>query len=180
MLTEAEQADFTRLWTTHQRTVSQYLLSLVTESHVAGDLLQGTALVLLRKFTEYDRRRPFLPWALGVAKRELLACRRDAVRSRLTFCSDLLDQYTERWAALAERSSERSSDESLALQRCLRRLPDKLRELLRLRYFEDLNSQQISARLQLTADHVRVTLQRTRERLRACVERQLSAEEGAA
>jgi RNA polymerase sigma-70 factor (ECF subfamily) len=162
MLTEAEQADFTRLWTTHQRTVSQYLLSLVTESHVAGDLLQGTALVLLRKFTEYDRRRPFLPWALGVAKRELLACRRDAVRSRLTFCS------------------ERSSDESLALQRCLRRLPDKLRELLRLRYFEDLNSQQISARLQLTADHVRVTLQRTRERLRACVERQLSAEEGAA
>lgn len=176
MLSEEDQETFTRLWTEAQPTVSHYLLSLVRDATMAKDLLQSTALVLLRKFSDYDRDQPFLPWALGVAKFEVLGHRRDAARNRIVFDSELLDRYTERWADLAPEQS----DESDALQSCLKKLPNRLRKLVRLRYFEERNSAEIAKALGLSAGNVRVTLQRTREQLRLCVERKLGIEGGRA
>lgn len=169
MLSEEDQETFTRLWTEAQPTVSHYLLSLVREPATAKDLLQKTALVLLRKFSDYDRDQPFLPWAMGVAKFELLGHRRDEARNRVLFDSELLDRYTERWSELAPQQT----DETAALQHCLGKLPKRLRRVIRLRYFEDRNSGEIAKALDLTAGNVRVTLQRTREQLRQCVEREL-------
>jgi DNA-directed RNA polymerase specialized sigma24 family protein len=48
--------------------------------------------------------------------------------------------------------------------------------MLRLRYFEELNSEEIARRLGSKSAAVRVTLQRIREQLRACVEQQLRTE----
>lgn len=176
MLSEEDQETFTRLWTEAQPTVSHYLMSLVRDSATVKDLLQNTALVLLRKFSDYDRDKPFLPWAMGVAKFELLGHRRDAARSRVMFDSDLLDRYTERWSELAPRHS----DEAEALQTCLTKLPDRLRKVVKLRYFEECNSKEIAEALEMKAGNVRVTLQRTREQLRECVERELGREGGLA
>ena len=176
MLSEEKQETFTRLWTEAQPTVSHYLLSLVRDPATAKDLLQKTALVLLRKFPEYDPEQRFLPWALGVAKFELLAHRRDEARSRIVFDSELLDRYTERWSELAPRQS----DETVVLQTCLAKLPDRLRKVVRLRYYENRKSGEIAKALGLTAGNVRVTLQRIREQLRLCVERELGSEGGSA
>jgi len=175
MLSKEDQESFTRLWTEAQPTVSHYLLSLVRDSTTVKDLLQKTALVLLRKFDDYDRDQPFLPWAMGVAKYELLGHRRDEARSRVMFDSELLDRYTERWSELAPRHS----DEAAALQNCLAKLPKRLRKVLRLRYYEEKNSREIADALDLTAGNVRVTLQRTREQLRQCIEHELRKEGGA-
>lgn len=176
MLSKEDQETFTRLWTEAQPTVSHYFISLVREPATSKDLLQKTALVLLRKFSEYDRDQPFLPWAMGVAKFELLGHRRDEARNRVMFDSDLLDRYTERWSELAPRHS----DEAAALQTCLAKLPKRLRNVVRLRYFDDCNSKEIAKALDLTAGNVRVTLQRTREQLRQCIERELAKEGGPA
>ncbi len=174
MFSEEDQETFTRLWTAAQPTVSHYLLSLVRDSTTVKDLLQSTALVLLRKFDDYDRAQPFLPWAMGVAKFELLGHRRDEARSRVMFDSDLLDAYTEKWSELAPQHS----DESAALQTCLAKLPKRLSKVIRLRYFEGHHSGEIAEALGLTAGNVRVTLQRSREQLRQCVERELRLEGG--
>jgi DNA-directed RNA polymerase specialized sigma24 family protein len=50
------------------------------------------------------------------------------------------------------------------------------RQILRWRYFEDLKSEEISRRLGSKSAAVRVTLQRLREQLRACVEKQMRQE----
>ncbi len=176
MLSKEDQETFTRLWTETQPTVSHYLLSLVRDSTIAKDLLQSTALVLLRKFDDYDRDEPFLPWAMGVAKFEVLGHRRDTARNRVIFDSEMLDRYTGRWSEMATEQS----DETTALQDCLKKLPERLRHLVRLRYYEEQNSKEISKALDLTAGNVRVTLQRTREQLRQCVEQSLGTEGGRA
>ncbi|MCB1123497.1 MAG: hypothetical protein KJT03_18230, partial [Verrucomicrobiae bacterium] len=105
MLNESDQEKFTLLWTEAQPSVSHFILSVIKDASVAKDLLQATALVLLRKFEEYEASRPFLPWALGVAKFQILSHRRDAARGRITFDSELLDQYTETWAELSPKFS---------------------------------------------------------------------------
>lgn len=98
MLSETEQAKFTALWTEVQPSVSHYILSVVREPAAAKDLVQSTALVLLKKIPDYQEDRPFLSWALGIAKFEILGHRRDEARSLVRFDSALLDRYTETWA----------------------------------------------------------------------------------
>jgi DNA-directed RNA polymerase specialized sigma24 family protein len=48
--------------------------------------------------------------------------------------------------------------------------------MVRLRYFEELTSEEIARRIGSKSAAVRVALQRIRDQLRACVERELAAE----
>lgn len=175
MLSDSNQENFTRLWTEAQPSVSRYIASVVRDHSVLKDIVQGTALVLLKKFPDYDPARPFLPWALGVAKFQILGYQRDSARSLVRFDSELLDRYTESWAQVEPEIS----DEASALKECLKGVSGKSREVVQLRYFEDLASPEIADRLGLKPGNVRVMLQRVREELRQCVERRMRAEGGA-
>ena len=56
-----------RLWTESQSVVASYIFSLVRDFHLAEDILQQVAVVLVREFEKYDPSRPFLPWTMGIA-----------------------------------------------------------------------------------------------------------------
>jgi DNA-directed RNA polymerase specialized sigma24 family protein len=58
MLNQQDQESFMRLWTSVQPAVANYVHALVRDHGVAEDVLQETALVLFRKFPEYDGARP--------------------------------------------------------------------------------------------------------------------------
>jgi len=172
MLNDQEQEHFLRLWTQSQPAVVNYLYATVRDPAAAKDLVQETALVLFRRFREYDGQRPFVAWALGVAQFQVRGFHRDAARSLVCFDTELFDRFTELWAETAATTSERSS----ALEVCLERLPPRPRLMVGLRYFEELNSEEIARRLGSKSAAVRVTLQRIREQLRACVEQHLRRE----
>lgn len=169
MLNEDQIIRFTQLWTEAQPTVSQYVASLIRDQWAVRDIVQNTSLALLRKFSDYDVSRPFLAWALGMAKFEILGHRRDSARNRMVCDSEFLDMYTQRWADVAPRINA----ESTALQNCVRELSGRSQKIVRLRYAEDQTSEEIAATLDLTAANVRAILKRTREALRRCVEKQI-------
>ncbi|UUO04670.1 sigma-70 family RNA polymerase sigma factor [Blastopirellula sp. J2-11] len=169
MLTNEQQMQFTRLWTEAQPVVSQYVDSLISDSWMARDIVQNTSVALLLKFEQYDATRPFIAWAMGVAKFEILGSRRDTARNRIICDPDLLDQYTTAWAEI----SPQLGDEALALRQCVGKLETKQQEMLRLRYVEDLNSDKIASQLGRTSTSIRTTLHRIRLALRRCIEGQL-------
>ena len=125
MLEEDQQIRFTRFWTDAQPTVSQYVASLIRDQWAVRDIVQNTSLAFLRKFSEYDQSRPFLLWALGVAKFEILGHRRGAARNRMVFDSDFLEQYTQAWARVAPRLN----DEATALRDCVSELKGRPRNV---------------------------------------------------
>lgn len=174
MLDTPQQERFTRLWTDAQPAVMGYVHAVVRDPAAAKDLVQETALTLLRKFTEYDSDRPFLPWALGVAKFQILGFRRDTARCPVMFDAELFERFTASWGEIAPRSN----DHTAALQTCLSKLAARARQVVQLRYFEALDSNEIAARVGSNAGAVRVLLQRARDQLRVCVERQLRTEGG--
>jgi|SRR5688572_11777929 len=63
-----QQEQFTRLWTEAQPLIAGYINSFEPEFDRAEDLLQDVAVILLRKFPEYDPQRPFVAWAIGIAR----------------------------------------------------------------------------------------------------------------
>jgi RNA polymerase sigma-70 factor, ECF subfamily len=172
VLDQQEQERFVRLWADVQPAVEHYVRALIRDPVSAKDLLQETALVLFRRFKEYDGQRPFLGWALGVARLQVLSFHRDESRSFVTFDTELLDRFTETWTQAAPQSHEKAA----ALELCLERLGARPKEILRLRYFEELTSDEIAQRIGSRAGAIRVMLQRVREQLRSCVEHRLRAE----
>jgi RNA polymerase sigma-70 factor, ECF subfamily len=175
MLNENQQIRFTQLWSDAHPIVSQYVASLVRDPWAVRDILQNTSLALLRKFPEYDNSRPFLPWAMGVAKFEILGHQRDTARNRMICDSKFLEQYTQAWAEVAPRVT----DEAAALRHCIRELDGRPRTIVKLRYAENKTSEVIANELGLSDANVRTILKRTREALRRCIESQLALLGGA-
>jgi RNA polymerase sigma-70 factor, ECF subfamily len=163
---------FTRLWTEAHPVVAACLQVAVPDFHQAEDLLQEVAVVLLRKFPEYDQTRPFVGWALGVARFEVLNARREYARSRLFYEPEALQRLGEVCEELAPELEVRAR----ALRECMEKVEGRARELLRLRYEEALKPNAIAVQLGLAVVAVRVMLSRTRASLRQCIERTLKQE----
>lgn len=176
MLDDLQQERFTRLWTDAQPAVAGYVHAIVRDAAAAKDLVQDTALALLRRFAKYDEQRAFLPWALGVAKYEILSHRRDAARDLVTCDDELLAAITCTWAEVEQTMT----DETEALRACLEKLAPHSRQVVHLRYYDELDATQIAQRFESNAGSVRVLLQRVRDQLRECMERQLRMEGGMA
>src|SRR5678809_1005308 len=75
--------DFAELYAGCHLDLLRYVLTLLPDRHLAEDVVQETARVLWRKFADYDRARPFWPWARGIAHFEVRKARsRLAMRKR--------------------------------------------------------------------------------------------------
>ncbi len=160
---------FTRHWTSAQPAVAAYLAAHLPDFRDAQDLLQTVAVVCLRKFDDYDAQRPFVAWALGVARFEALHHRRGCARSRLVLGLELDDAL----AAACEELSAEFERRTSALRTCLQDLDAQAARLIRLRYEEALGPSEIAGRTGLTAGAVRVALHRIRAAIRRCIDHKL-------
>lgn len=174
MLDQKDQERFIRLWTAHQPSVANYVHALVRDRSAAEDLLQETALLAFRKFAEYDGQRPFVAWALGIARFKVMGLRRDAARNRLVFDDEALETFTDAWAQQSQGRSERVE----TLEDCIGQLASHAQVVVKLRYFEDRTAEQIAEKLGANGGSIRVTLQRIRTQLRECIERKMRLEGG--
>ncbi len=165
MPSEAMNEEFVRLWTSVQPGVAAFVTSMIPDFHRAEDVLQRCAAVLLRKFDQYDHSQPFIAWAIGVARFEVLAERRRVASDRLVF-----DELAVENVANACRRIDREVGGMVqALQNCINRLSSKARQLLELRYGADLKPREIAARLGSTVNATTVALNRVRQSLRNCI-----------
>jgi RNA polymerase sigma-70 factor (ECF subfamily) len=172
MLTTDQQEQFTQLWTQAQSTVACFVHTSIRDRGQAEDLLQEIAITLLRKFADYDSSKAFLPWAMGVAKFAILGCRRDYARSRLVFDEALLERLSNTFLEVAPAQRE----EEAFLDLCITKLAPKARRMVRLRYYDLLDSAEIARVLGTSEVAIRVGLLRIREQLRKCIESQLVQE----
>lgn len=157
------------LWTQAQPAVGAYLSTMLPDYHRRQEVLQNTAVVLVRKFADYDEDRPFAAWAIGVARLELLKHRSKLADERVVFGDALL-------AAAADRFAETHDTQGLteeALEACLGQLTERSRKLLKLRYTADLPTEQIAQQVGAKHSAVRVALHRVRKTLRDCIDSRL-------
>lgn len=162
-----------RQWTLAVQTVSAFITALGVRSfHDRDDILQNVTVAVLTRADSYDPTRPFLGWAIGIARNHVRKYFRSQGRERLAFDTDtvtaLAEAFTE--VALAERRRlEHLSD-------CVEELPEDWREICRLRFGEDLKPADIGERLDRKANTVSQTLHRIRDCLRDCVQRREEAQ----
>jgi RNA polymerase sigma-70 factor (ECF subfamily) len=160
---------FTCLWTIAQPKVANLITAAVPDFQQAEDILQNVALTCLRKFDDYDPSRPFVGWAMGIARREILASQRKHARSFLCFRSDLLEQLAE----VCEEMVPELDLRTRALRECMETLDGRASKAVQLRYEQALRVQEVASKLEIKPLNARVMLSRIRASLRSCVERKV-------
>ena len=119
----------TQLWLEAEPSVQAYVFAALSCSYDADDVVQQVALTVARRFDEYDGARPFVAWALWLAKSRIADHYRKQGRERLVFSDALMHQLAE---ALIQRQPDRAARNE-ALEKCLDKLPENSRQMLALR-----------------------------------------------
>jgi RNA polymerase sigma-70 factor, ECF subfamily len=159
----------TLLWLDAEAAVRAYVGAAVRGIHDAQDVTQQVALTVARRFDEYDGSRPFIAWALWLAKSRIADHYRKQGRERLVISETLMDQLAD---ALVVRQPHVAARQA-ALERCVEKLPEKSRRMLDLRYAEEASVEEMAAALRSTPGSVRVMLLRIRNLLAQCIEGEL-------
>lgn len=160
------------LWVSVQDDVATFVSAFIRNPEDAKDVLQLVAMKVVRKFEMYNQARPFKPWAIGVAKREIQTYLRRQSSDRHVFSDDLVQR-------IAEVVEQRLLDDDVyreALRDCVEQAQPRGREALQLHYGKGLKTAQVAEQLNMGSGATRMLLCRVREALRQCIEERLARE----
>ena len=149
-----------------------YIYSLLGDHARAADVLQESNLVLWRKNEEFKPDHAFLPWALAIARFQVLAHLRDHKRDRVLIDAELAEMISGE----VEQQSAKWDEFQPALRQCLQTLTDTNRGLIRLRYFDGLPIAEVARVADRSVSSVKVALLRARRTLAKCVESRMATE----
>jgi RNA polymerase sigma-70 factor (ECF subfamily) len=154
----------------HQSLLKAYLLTVTRNPADADDLLQEVSNILWEKFDEYDPKRPFRAWALGVARYEALEWRRRQARSSRLLSPEAIDALTE----VAIDASPEPDGFQATLRECVDQLTPDWSRIVRLTYQESLSIKEVAEWIDRSVAAVEMILVRARRALKACVERKVA------
>ena len=166
---EGDHRSFLRQFLPHEGLLRAYLRAGTRDPNEAEELLQEVSALLWEKFDSYDPSRPFSAWALGFARLQILKWRQKAARSREVLSDETLRLLENAAVESAATAEERRG----VLQDCVKGLPSHLRDVLRLRYLEELPVARLATRVRKSVAAVEMILVRTRRALKDCVDRKL-------
>lgn len=158
------------LFARHETDLRRFIRSLIPSATDTADVLQQTALVLWRKFNQFDPDTSFIKWACIVARFEALAYRRKVARDRLVFREGLLELIAEEGI----NELDLRTREHALLEKCLNRVQKKQREFLILAYTPGIKVKDLAKAAGSTSAAFYMRLKRLRHQLQHCIESKLS------
>lgn len=173
-LDSEQRRQFARYWMQAQPIVAAYIASGVRDRQHCEDLLQETAMAIAEAFDKYDPDKPFLTWAMAIARHKVLQYYRKHSRDRLVFDETLLEQIGTRMEDQADTARLRKA----ALSVCLEKLADSAREMIKLRYVQRLGYDKIAKLVGRTSAGVANNLLRSRKALAQCIKLEVKRSEG--
>lgn len=148
----------------YQYRLFRYLLSLTSERHIAEDLFQETWLRVLERGRQYDSRFNFEAWLFGIARHLVI----DHFRRRKSEALAELPEISS--AGASPLALAMSQEESGRLSGALESLPATMREVLVLRFQEEMKLEEIAHITSAPVSTVKSRLYRALDSLRKLVE----------
>lgn len=162
--------DFERMAREYLTPLYSYCLSLTCDPRRAEELAQETLVRAYRAHPSLKDPSRFYPWLRGIAQRCTWTWWRSMKRNPVISCANPENEAAvEAVQDCQPNPAERliAAERNQAVLKALKRLPKGRREVVILRYFEELSYADIAMRLGLTIDAVDQRLTRAKLKLRS-------------
>jgi RNA polymerase sigma-70 factor (ECF subfamily) len=160
-----ERAQLAANWERARTAVFAQLLAGIGSFHDAEDVLQEVAVSVAKNYGSYDPARPFVAWALGIARNHMLMYFRRYHRNRLVFSDQLMATIGQHLETLAENPADQRRE---ALHHCINQLDDRRRRLIEMRYSSGLSVNEMAESLGKSVAAIKGSLHRVRKTLERC------------
>jgi RNA polymerase sigma-70 factor (ECF subfamily) len=164
----------------HQSLFMGYLMAITRDLDAAEEIFQNVAVVVLRE-GEKEPIRDFQAWAKEIVRRQALYYLREKSHAT-TRIRPTEPSLLEGLALVLDESmldEETGKLERKALRECVRKLPERSRQILVLRYEERRSFDSIARMIDSTESAVQRALSRVRKLLHDCVRSKLFASQEA-
>jgi len=142
-----------------------YVYVLVLDHHKAEDVLQETAVTLIRRAHEFGEVKNFWLLAKEISRRHALALLRKEANAPRSLSERAIMAIDDGF----DHIQKHNIWDRDALFKCIRKLPKIWRRMIRLRYWMQMSVDQIARELSRSANTISVTLNRARIRLADCM-----------
>ncbi len=170
---DGDHQAFERLYNETIGNVYRTLYMLTGSPRDAEDVAQEVYLELYRNIRKYDGSRSFRNWMYGIVVRQHSSFKRKRWRE---FRKEQKERERHSNEAVAKPVSARSQDATDDVMDNLDQLPDKLKQVLVLRYINDLSQQDIADALHIPVGTVKSRLSQALRRMRQMMGRDLHGE----
>lgn len=172
---DERQQEFIQLLDQHHRGLFAFVYSLVQHHADAEDVYQQAVLVLWRKFDDFELGTNFGAWSAQVARNTALDFLKSKRRRGPCLSEEFLELMNVAYLSL-NRDASFFSDRAEALEECMKKLPEKDRDLVKQCYAPDRKFTQIAKERNRSVDAIYQTISRIRKSLARCVQFSLSSE----
>ena len=165
-------ATIARLWMESQTVVASFISSSIPDFHASEDILQQVAVAVAKDFDNYDPSRPFVAWAIGIAKFRILAYLRKRRNDRHLFD----DRAVIHLADAFEKIDLEVDPIKHALGECIKTVNGRSRKALQMRYVDDMKPAAIAEVFDIKPNAVSALLYRARVALGDCIKKRVASE----
>lgn len=157
------------LWTASAPVIAAYVRAEVRNRHDVDDVLQETGKAVVLGAERYDASRPFVNWAFGVARNQVLRYYQKQSSDKALFDTDMVESLAGSFEKLIPQVTARRE----ALDECIKHLKTNQRLALDMYYSSDMSQVEIAEEFGMTKSAIGVLLHRTRLALKDCIGRRL-------
>jgi RNA polymerase sigma-70 factor (ECF subfamily) len=166
---EDKTAVFLGLLSEHERRFSLYVTGLVGSPQDAQDILQEGKLLMWRNFDAFEIGTNFSAWGRKILFHRILSYRRQSKKFAYTLLNEETLRLLDEEADSAEREQRWQARER-ALDDCVVSLKPAHREILEMRYRDEVSIEKIARQSGRTEGAVYRLLSRLRAALHECIE----------
>ncbi|MCM8529813.1 MAG: sigma-70 family RNA polymerase sigma factor [Lentisphaeraceae bacterium] len=164
---------FVKLLAEHERRLQHYIRVLMPESSSADDILQESKMVMWQHFEKFEEGSNFNAWAHHFVFNRVLAYRKTKGRenNRFVFSDEFYEMLDDKYTKEADRVELKIE----TLHSCIAKLETEQRNMLKFRYFEKMDIDQVAEKISKTITATYRALSRIRFDLRSCVNKNINA-----
>lgn len=162
------QLQITEHLTRNQSTIQAYAFAILRDFHLAEDIYQEVATVVLDKFEEGMGKSGFTAWAKQIARNKSLQCLEKRRKGPRTLSTEVLEAISE---AFTPEKLSRSEALMGKAKDCVAQLPEQMREVVQMRYNQGLSCDSIGDKLSRTTQAIYSLLKRAKVELQQCMEK---------
>jgi RNA polymerase sigma-70 factor (ECF subfamily) len=158
-----DQAAYSELYDKSIADVFKNVHFLIDEKADVDDLVQEIYIQLFKSLKKYDRARPFRPWLMGIAMKQVQSYRRQRwVRLRLTKKAE--ENQSVFALDFSDAIVEKVTNEELV--KLVEGLPFKLKQVIILRYLNDYSQEETARILDIPLGTVKSRINSALKKLR--------------